>query len=52
MIIEQERRKRPRIKRSFRNCLGCEGCIEKGLAACIHEWFIIREELYPSQNRN
>ena len=24
----------------------------KVLAACIHERFIIREELYPSQNRN
>ena len=24
----------------------------KLLAACIHEWLIIREELYPYQNRN
>ena len=23
----------------------------KVLAACIHGWLIIREELYPSQNR-
>ena len=26
--------------------------VNKVLAACIHEWLIIREELYPSQNRN
>ena len=101
-MIEQGRRKRPRIERSFRICPRCECCIEnecpflvacaiytsrdivfqktegkypslveldneskiifllyqedkeanKVLAACIHEWLIIREELYPSQNRN
>ena len=26
--------------------------VNKVLAACIHEWIIIHEELYPSQNRN
>ena len=92
-MIEEGRRKRPRIERSFRTCPRCEGCIEnechflvacaiytsrdivfkkieekypslfeldnendkeasKVLAACIHEWLIIREELYPYQNRN
>ena len=102
LIIEQGRRKRPRIERSFRTCQRCECCIEnechflvacaiytsrdvvfqnmeekypslvkldnenkfiillsqedkevnKVMAACIHEWLIIREELYPSQIRN
>ena len=26
--------------------------VNKVLSAFIHEWLIIREELYPSQNRN
>ena len=37
LMIEQGRRKRPRIERSFRTCQRCEGCIEnecRFLVAC------------------
>ena len=51
LMIEQGRRKRPRIERSFRTCPKCEGCIENEchfLVACAIYTSRDIEEKYPS----